>query len=308
MLTDRQLLDLSVAKAFFLQRLEAGMTRQAEQEFATYLDKLLAGVTGRVGRVDFATLSRGELRQIMVAFRALEGKLRPEFEAKMGKLLGGYVGREYALQRALWAWVPRLRDRNVVQLPEDEQDAATRQLYGFVTGSGESVSDLVGQITAGVRVEVTRILLAGDARNMPTGEVVAALNALVSKKGLRSRVGAAVAAAVVAGAALAFEKYARSAATKYVWLSVIDDRTSTVCRGLNRRVFEIGKGPLPPAHRFCRSTTAPVRDKLPEFSLKTWLLNQLPALRVAMLAAAPLSYPKYQEKVTDYVQASFDED
>lgn len=42
------------------------------------------------------------------------------------------------------------------------------------------------------------------------------------------------------------------------WLSVIDSRTSSQCRSLDGQVFEHGKGPRPPIHYNCRSTTKAV--------------------------------------------------
>lgn len=44
----------------------------------------------------------------------------------------------------------------------------------------------------------------------------------------------------------------------YEWVSTLDSRTSPTCQSLDGRVFPIGKGPLPPAHINCRSTTVPV--------------------------------------------------
>ncbi|EDV0895792.1 phage head morphogenesis protein [Salmonella enterica subsp. enterica] len=51
--------------------------------------------------------------------------------------------------------------------------------------------------------------------------------------------------------------------TKYEWVSTLDSRTSAVCRSRDSMQYEIGKGPMPPAHFGCRSTTAPVIS--PEF-------------------------------------------
>lgn len=46
------------------------------------------------------------------------------------------------------------------------------------------------------------------------------------------------------------------------WVSTIDGRTSMVCKSRDGQVFPIDKGPRPPAHWACRSTTVPV--------LRTW--------------------------------------
>lgn len=40
----------------------------------------------------------------------------------------------------------------------------------------------------------------------------------------------------------------------YHWVSILDNRTSQLCRSLDGQVFPFGKGPLPPAHANCRSS------------------------------------------------------
>ncbi len=45
---------------------------------------------------------------------------------------------------------------------------------------------------------------------------------------------------------------------RYEWVSTLDARTTPQCQALDSREFEIGKGPLPPLHPNCRSSTVPV--------------------------------------------------
>ena len=47
---------------------------------------------------------------------------------------------------------------------------------------------------------------------------------------------------------------------KYRYVATLDTRTSAICRALDGREFEYGKGPTPPQHFNCRSTTAAVID------------------------------------------------
>lgn len=46
--------------------------------------------------------------------------------------------------------------------------------------------------------------------------------------------------------------------SKYQWVSTLDSRTSTTCKSRDGQKYDIGKGPMPPAHPNCRSTTIPV--------------------------------------------------
>ena len=47
---------------------------------------------------------------------------------------------------------------------------------------------------------------------------------------------------------------------KYRYVATLDSRTSAICRALDGREFEYGKGPMPPQHFNCRSTTVAVVD------------------------------------------------
>lgn len=47
----------------------------------------------------------------------------------------------------------------------------------------------------------------------------------------------------------------------YRWVATLDGRTSSQCRDLDGRFFNIGEGPMPPIHMNCRSTAVPEIDE-----------------------------------------------
>jgi len=47
---------------------------------------------------------------------------------------------------------------------------------------------------------------------------------------------------------------------KYQYVATLDSRTSLICASLDGQTFEYNKGPIPPQHFNCRSTTVPVLD------------------------------------------------
>lgn len=65
---------------------------------------------------------------------------------------------------------------------------------------------------------------------------------------------------------------------KYVWNSVIDNRTTDICIFRNGKIYIFGKGPLPPAHRRCRSTIWPLRGKITDDAIAasyySWIKRQ----------------------------------
>lgn len=59
---------------------------------------------------------------------------------------------------------------------------------------------------------------------------------------------------VKAAALLGIKVGTKIAILGYRWVSILDNRTSQLCRSLDGQVFEHNKGPLPPAHANCRSS------------------------------------------------------
>jgi hypothetical protein len=62
----------------------------------------------------------------------------------------------------------------------------------------------------------------------------------------------------------------------YIWLSVMDSRTSEICTSRNRKRYRFGQGPIPPAHIRCRSHIVPIvgTDDIPAVSFYTWAVRQ----------------------------------
>ncbi|MEI4473563.1 phage head morphogenesis protein [Frigidibacter sp. MR17.24] len=69
------------------------------------------------------------------------------------------------------------------------------------------------------------------------------------------------------------------------WVSTLDGRTSAVCRARDGEVYPVDKGPRPPAHHNCRSTTAPVTKSWRELGFD---IDDLPpATRASMNGQVP---------------------
>lgn len=58
---------------------------------------------------------------------------------------------------------------------------------------------------------------------------------------------------------------------QYEWVSVLDDKTTKICRGRDGKIYIVGKGPLPPAHIRCRSSVRPyIGAKSPDETFSQW--------------------------------------
>lgn len=64
----------------------------------------------------------------------------------------------------------------------------------------------------------------------------------------------------------------------YQWISVLDERTTPICRSRAGKIYQVGRGPVPPAHWRCRSTIAPIVAGMDvdttSLSYEHWLRDQ----------------------------------
>ena len=70
---------------------------------------------------------------------------------------------------------------------------------------------------------------------------------------------------------------------RYRWVSVMDHRTSDICRSRNGAIYTYGSGPIPPAHPNCRSTIVPLTADPVDNSLSGWFRRQPASVQNALL-------------------------
>lgn len=181
-------------------------------------------------------------------------------------------------------WQEKLSE-DLQTLAEYEADWTTKTLTAnvdaeFVTPSPEQVwsavkwnplslsdkpADLFGMMTGWGDAEVAR-LVNGVKMGFVQGKTTRQIVKEVVGTGGLADVSQRNAATVIRTALNHVSTQARETVYKknsdiierYEWVSTLDSRTSTICRARDGQKYEIGKGPLPPAHPNCRSATAPV--------------------------------------------------
>lgn len=121
---------------------------------------------------------------------------------------------------------------------------------GLLTGEPTPVmaKRLIGSLQFGEEAKTVRQLVAagGQATAVADNQVVALIRTSINQ---------------VANAASQQVYEANQDVTKkYRYIATLDSRTSARCRALDGREFEYGKGPMPPQHFNCRSTTVPIID------------------------------------------------
>ena len=121
---------------------------------------------------------------------------------------------------------------------------------GLLTGepTPEIAKRLIGRLEFGERAMTPRQLAAagGQATAMADNQIMAIVRTSINQ--------------VANAASQQVYEVNQDITRKYRYVATLDARTSAICRSLDGREFEYGKGPTPPIHFNCRSTTVPVID------------------------------------------------
>jgi SPP1 gp7 family putative phage head morphogenesis protein len=151
-----------------------------------------------------------------------------------------------------------------ITLPNGE--VLTKAFRGIATDQAERFSQVVrnGLLTGETTPSIAKRLIG----NLQFGEEAKTVRQLVAAGGELTAVADNQIMALVRtsinqvanSASMAVYEANQDISKKYRYIATLDSRTSSICRALDNREFEYGKGPTPPQHFNCRSTTVPIID------------------------------------------------
>jgi len=136
-------------------------------------------------------------------------------------------------------------------IADSQKDALTRHIRQGVF-SGESTADIARRMVG--KLEFGQKALSSRQKALAGGELT-----IVANHQIRTIVRTSV-NQVQNQASQAVYAANSKVAPKYEYVATLDSKTSPICKRLDGRKFEYNKGPTPPQHFNCRSTTVPVVD------------------------------------------------
>lgn len=245
--------------AVYLERLKAGEVRR----FAPFLQ----GIDRRLREV----LTRGGL----TAFQRerTEAMLR-EVDGIMREVLARYTGEVTAGLRELAAYEAQFVAGALAEHGYRANVPAIAQLWAaassepLMAGKGQLLAGFIENWTVAERERVTGAIRLAVAEGQTVQQAVTAIRGTKARNyqdgilSITNRNAGAVVRTGIAHVTAAARHETFNANTDilagYMWSATLDQRTSSVCRSLDGRIFQFGKGPMPPAHVNCRSSTTPV--------------------------------------------------
>lgn len=290
------LTDDAIRLQVLLERVKAGEDRQID----LFLREVAAELTRRLRQ---ANLSAGQTARVEALLAEIDRVLRG--------LYGGYVAglQERALGTAETMSEAEVRalalhglqastpDANVIRAAVTTAPLGVRGAGGglllepFLRGWAEAdIARVVGVIRRGyfegrTTEQVIREIIGTRAARYQDGIIDA------SRRSARTVAHTAL-QHVANTARMETLKENDDIVTGYRWSSTLDSRTTEICRSLDGRVFEVGKGPVPPAHPNCRSTIVAVTKTWRELGIP---IDEMPAgTRASMHGQVPATLTYYE--------------
>jgi len=169
-----------------------------------------------------------------------------------------------------------------VEITEEESNALLAVLLASLV-RGNSLGQWLGGIRNNTKGQVRTHLLNGLNDKLSLNQILRSIRGTASKRfkdGIWNRTVNHLDSIINT----AIQTYSNNAKAevwkgaeikKYIWLSVLDSRTSHICRGRSNNIYPVGDGPLPPAHPRCRSSVMLYQEgmDIPE-SYSEWLRKQ----------------------------------
>lgn len=270
---DSPLFDYAVRRQVLLERLKTGQVRDFESLFRD-IERL---IRRELGDLD-GDLTEKSRRALNLFLKGLEKDVGKEF-AKRIKLYrsdleataGVFASAEaYDLTRAVVGL-------GKLTVP-DAKTAFRGALARPMSHSGETLESFLESFSGKETARIVDTIRKGSVNGITNQEIV---RSIIGTKARKYKDGILAtsrrnAEAVVHTATQHVASSARQdlweansdVVKKYQWVSTLDRKTTNLCKSLDGREFELGKGPTPPIHIRCRSTTIAKLDPKYDFLKK----------------------------------------
>lgn len=254
----------------YLERLKSGQVKSMGTALRK-LEKAITEVVGGLGTPNMADLTKKQLNETLVRLRNEQARVLLEMLDDLMPALEELAGYEAEFEaKSIEQAVAAVS--MTVPVASSAYKAALQQP---LSATGELLEPFLKDWTAKEIAAVNNLVRKGYADGWTNQQMVQAIRGtkkLNYADGIVARIGrnadAVVRTAVQHVASTArMETWAANADVieGYRFVATLDNKTTPVCRSLDGQVFKLGRGPRPPLHIRCRSTTVAEVDSKYDF-------------------------------------------
>lgn len=281
-----QVKNANIRHAVYLQRYSASTVRK----ILALLEKSDARVVARLQKETLTEIGRARLDRLLESMRTITAQAHETLRDDMRSEIRELAKYEAGFQTQLV--------KSAIPVDVDFVTPAAPQLYAAVNArpfNGRLLSEWFRDLEANSFRRLKDAITMGVVEGRTTDQIVREIRGTarqgyrdgilaISKRGAEATVRTAINHTVNVARE---QTYAENAdIVKGVqWVSTLDGRTTAVCRGRDGEVYPLDKGPRPPAHINCRSTTVPVLKSWKELGIP--LKEAPPGTRASMNGQVP---------------------
>lgn len=275
----------------------AGVALQFASESIATVDEVIEEAERIVERYETDTLNESSQKAFLVLLGSIIKFLRARFDAHTAarlKQLQELLAIERRMNARIMATIETESEKPVSEEAADkwiENEgripaggillalSASRLWASMVNeplGPGLLLTGLVSNLGSHAEKRAAEVIRQARANGWTRSETVAELERLRGQLRVEATA-AAITQANAVSQRVQEVLQATGSVNRYVWISVLDSRTTEICRSRSRKVYVYGKGPVPPAHYRCRSHIVPYREDMdvPD-SFAEWVKQQSP--------------------------------
>lgn len=266
-----RLTNAAVRHQVYLERLKAAEARDFNK-LIPILERQVRETLAKLGE-PVQSLTRAKLRGLLRELKAAQDAAKDKAVNRLVRRLRNIAAYEVGFEAdSLNALTPE-----GVAVAKAGADAAwARATTVPLSATGDLLEPFVKDMTSREVAMINKVIMRGHAEGWTNDEILRVIRGtkkLNYSDGLMSKLGRHNATLVRTSV-----QHVSNAAREqlwednddiisgYLWVSTLDSRTTSQCRTLDGERFEVGKGPRPPIHMNCRSTTVAIIKGLEDLS------------------------------------------
>jgi len=323
---NKRLFDISTRLQIYVEGVKVQQAREFNFVLAE-LRHELNRILSRVKYKTLDGLTKGELNRLVVSLRDSQSRIYSKYTSQLIEQLKLFMAANAEMNRRAYSLAhaemnmedgettPKVpTDAQVIEYIKQQNESSNIiPLFGIasVTGNNDRLWSAVTNapipanglyllpfvktFATSAQAGVENIVRKAWANGWTLEETISAITGEDARQGTSSQLqrvgvqaGAVTATAIQHVAAVVGAGVISGLFGWYIWLSVMDSRTSEICTSRNRKRYRFGQGPIPPAHIRCRSHIAPIvgNDDIAAVSFYTWAASQPEDLQNDILGEA----------------------